>query len=95
MSNLEKIYVLLGKDMDNNMIYENSLIFGEKPKHQAINYLAVPYILLESHEEIVKDLKEKLEWLCNHSVEAGSISKAKASELLKISLIDYIHKDNK
>lgn len=63
MSVLEKIYVFLGKDKDDDMIYENSLIYGNKPKHPALKALAVPYILLESHEEIVKELTEKIESL--------------------------------
>lgn len=36
-----------------------------------------------------------LRWLVDHSVAAGSISKAKASELLGIPLIDYVNENFK
>lgn len=38
-------------------------------------------------------LRDNLRWLVDHSVAAGSISKAKAAELLGIPLIDYVNEN--
>lgn len=40
-----------------------------------------------------KQTKANLRWLVDHSVAAGSISKAKGAELLGIPLIDYVNEN--